>query len=60
MSLKPIPAAVFVNLSQLCVISKWHSTGLPLVRGNSRSGESQGISEFVREILNFVDSLGNF
>ena len=28
-------------------------------RGNSRSGKSQGILEFVREIWNFVESQGN-
>ena len=28
-------------------------------QGNSRSGKSQGILEFVREILNFVESQGN-
>ena len=32
-------------------------TGLPLVR--ERSGKSQGILEFVREIWNFVESQGN-
>ena len=28
-------------------------------QGNSRSGKSQGILEFVREIWNFVESQGN-
>ena len=28
-------------------------------QGNSRSGKSQGILEYVREILNFVESQGN-
>ena len=28
-------------------------------RGNSRSGKSQGILEFVKEIWNFVETQGN-
>ena len=28
-------------------------------QGNSRSGKSQGILEFVREIWNFIESQGN-
>ena len=42
----------FIDFTQGC-----HWSGKS--QGNSRSGKSQGILEFVREIWNFVESQGN-
>ena len=52
---------VMIERIKLCISYKYrqgcHWSGKS--QGNSRSGKSQGILEFVREIWNFVGSQGN-
>ena len=47
----------FFKISTLFITQGFHWSGKS--QGNSRSGKSQGILEFVREIWNFVESQGN-